>query len=46
MGYFLGTLLLLICLAGGTYYGFSYLRAKANKQKVADVIVNDIVPKK
>ena len=45
MGYFLGALLLLVCLAGGAYYGFSYLRAKASKQKVADVIVSDIAPK-
>ena len=46
MGYFLSVLLLLVCLAGGAYYGFSYLRAKASKQKVADVIVSDIAPKK
>jgi len=46
MAWFLLGLLFLLGLVGGAYYGFSYLRAKAGKTKVADVIVSDIAPKK
>lgn len=42
MVYFVLLLLVVLGLVGGLYYGFSYLRAKATKKKVADVIVEDV----
>jgi hypothetical protein len=42
MGLFLFGMFVLVCLIGGAYYGLSYLRAKATKKSVVEVINSDV----
>lgn len=39
MGYILGTLIVLVLVAGGSLYGLAYVKAKAEKISVAAAII-------
>lgn len=42
-------LIVIVCLVGGLFYGYSYLKAKVNKTSVNDELiknVNDVINKK
>lgn len=40
VGFVLG-IIVVVCLLGGLFYGYSYLKAKASGKKVVDVMVGD-----
>ena len=49
MGYFIFSLVLLVCLAGGLFYLYNRIKAKATKTKVSETIydtINQIIAKK
>jgi uncharacterized protein YneF (UPF0154 family) len=36
------TVIVVVCLVGGVFYGFNYLRAKANKTSVSSELVKSV----